>query len=87
MTQFASTLYPQKNPTNPILLEFRLIYHEKPPVFYEGYWQFAKIWLELLDEDPGMQEARNWGQLCQMVTIKQIKHARRVLERLARFSD
>ncbi|MBT2485778.1 MULTISPECIES: hypothetical protein [unclassified Microbacterium] len=23
MTQFASTLYPQTNPTNPILLEFR----------------------------------------------------------------
>lgn len=23
MTQFASTLYPQTNPTNPVLLEFR----------------------------------------------------------------
>lgn len=83
MTQFASSLYPQTNPTNPILLEFRSIYHETNPTIYQGYWELAEIWLELLDQDSAMSKTVNWGSLVDVVTWGQIHHARRVLERLA----
>lgn len=86
MTQFASTLYPQTNPTNPILLDFRSIYHETTPTVYQGYWELAEIWLELLDGDPAMLQTINWGALVDLVTDNQIDHARRVLTRLANLS-
>lgn len=85
MTQFASTLYPQTNPSNPILLDFRSIYNEAPSI-YEGYWQFAEIWLDLLGEDPAMVQSRNWGALVDIVTGNQIDHAKKVLTRLAALS-
>lgn len=73
----------QTNPTNPILDDFRSIYHETTPTIYQGYWELAEIWLELLDEDPAMVKSINWGALVDTVTGSQIDHARRVLNRLA----
>lgn len=75
---------PQHNPTNPILTEFRDIYHEKTPTIYQGYWELAEIWLELMDEDPFMREYRNWGRLVDIVERDHIHHARRVFEGLTR---
>lgn len=83
MSQFASTLYPQTNPSNPALLGFRSIYHEANPTIYQGYWELAEIWLELLDEDPAMIDDRNWGALVDIMTGNQIEHLKRVLTRLA----
>lgn len=76
MTQFASTLYPQTNPSNPILLEFREYVEEDRVdgtplsesiasilrVCHPTYWGY--------DEGP-----RGY-----------IEHARRVLTRLAALS-
>lgn len=75
---------PQHNPTNPILTEFRDIYHETTPTIYQGYWELAEIWLELMDEDPFMREYRNWGRLVDIVESDHIHHARRVFEGLTR---
>lgn len=75
---------PQHNPTNPILEEFRDIYHETTPTIYQGYWELAEIWLELMDEDPFMREYRNWGRLVDIAERDHIYHARRVFEGLTR---
>ena len=72
MTQFASTLYPQTNPTNPILLEFRLA----------GSWAtepyFALVHASL-------RRIAN-GRWDDFTTLPQRLHAIRVLERLAALS-
>lgn len=67
---------------NPILAEFRGIYHENEPVIYQGYWELAEIWLELLDEDPFMRKYINWGGLVDTAELLHIRHARKVFERL-----
>lgn len=68
--------------SNPILVDFRSIYHETTPTIYQGYWELAEIWLELLDLDPNMSEAINWGALAGQVDQGEIEHARSVFERL-----
>lgn len=72
MTQFASTLYPQTNPTNPILLEFRLA-GSCPPESY-----FARVHASL-------RRIAN-GRWDDFTTLPQRLHAIRVLERLANFT-
>lgn len=73
---------PQHNPTNPILTEFRAIYNETTPTIYQGYWELAEIWLELMDEDPFMRDPRNWGELVDIVEFDHYQHARKIFERL-----
>lgn len=68
--------------SNPILVDFRAIYNETTPTIYQGYWELAEIWLELLDIDPGMSESINWGALAGQVDAGEIRHARSVFERL-----
>lgn len=72
----------QHNPTNPVLTEFRAIYNETTPTIYQGYWELAEIWLELMDEDPYMRDPRNWGALVDIVEFEHYQHARKVFERL-----
>lgn len=86
MTQFASTQYPQTNPTNPILLDLRSIYVESHEPFGITVSELADSWVDLLDEDPGMVRRSFWGALVGVVSNPQIDHARRVLTRLASFS-
>ncbi|EYT61657.1 hypothetical protein [Microbacterium sp. UCD-TDU] len=72
MAQFASTLYPQTNPSNPILLKFRA----------SGGNQANLIWLQVLDRPwlyGAYGEDFTWS-------LAQIDHARRVLTRLAALS-
>jgi hypothetical protein len=72
VTQFASTLYPQTNPTNPILLQFHRFrvdeYFTRP--------RLAVLILRIFDDLPVVKEA----------TTAQQAHARRVLTRLAKFT-
>lgn len=83
MAQFASTLYPQTNPSNVILLELRSIYLGDHKPFNIKLSILAADWLYLLDRDPAMVQRSNWGALVDLVTGNQIDHARRVLTRLA----
>lgn len=71
MAQFASTLYPQTNPTNPILLEFR-----GRDWYYANIWDEAAWWLGSLEQYATEGHA----------SLSQVDHARRVLTRLASFS-
>ena len=70
MTQFASTLYPQTNPTNPILLKVRNMHPNHRELWVETFLAFPKpqrcVW-------PDWSMA-HWA------------HARRVLTRLAAFT-
>lgn len=68
MTQFASTLYPQTNPTNPILLEFREVVRD----YRDHEFPLAvSHWLRYVDG-----YTYGWSEA-------QKSHARRVLTRLA----
>lgn len=69
MTQFASTLYPQTNPTNPVLLEYR----DSGPVD-QGYF------------DQWLAQIRRPAWLPGEATPSQLRHAERVISRLASFS-
>jgi len=73
VTQFASTLYPQTNPTNPILLEFRNYIRSNPAVT-SGH--LASTWVV---RDLFFFEVRG-------VTFANRDHAIRVLTRLAKFT-
>lgn len=73
MTQFASTLYPQTNPTNPILLEFR-------SMVADGHDTAALAWV-LARNSVGGNLARFPGS-----TAKQHSHAVRVWKRLEALS-
>lgn len=72
MAQFASTLYPQTNPTNPILLEFR-----DASQFYNATERVVQIanYLHWIDNEFQLE----WAE-------KHKSHARRVLTRLASLS-
>lgn len=70
MTQFASTLYPQTNPTNPVLLKFRT--RDGIGAYPAGYWAHR---LHKGDLPLGIE-----------ATPAQTHHAALVLERLASFS-
>lgn len=72
MTQFASTLYPQTNPSNPILLEFR-----DASQFYKSSERIVQIanYLHWIDNEFQFE----WAE-------KHKAHARLVLERLASLS-
>ena len=84
MAQFASTLYPQTNPTNPVLSELRAINTE---IWGGGpIGENAACWVELIDSDPSMSRVSDWGALARNVTAAQRDHARRVLARMAAFS-
>lgn len=76
MTQFASTLYPQTNPTNPILCEYRF------------FNETAGLNPGMTRDTP--QEWLGYTERCyQVVTLldlQHVDHARRVLTRLASFS-
>lgn len=72
MTQFASTLYPQTNPTNPILLEFRR----------SAPWDIA----EAAAIEVGWLSGMRTAPVPATATYAQVDHARRVLTRLASFS-
>ena len=86
MTQFASSLYPQTNPTNPALLDLRSIYLEDHKPFGIKLSNLAEDWLDLLELDPHMIDPRKWGNLVDTMNGRQIKHLARVLERLAALS-
>lgn len=76
MTQFASTLYPQTNPSNPILLNFRGgdgKNGSRRPMYLRCHH-----WLEYLNS-PLMGA---W----EYATPVQVAHAKKVLTRLASFS-
>lgn len=70
MTQFASTLYPQTNPTNPILLAFRTVYRKEA----------AALMIH------GMAREIERGDWNEVTTTRQRLHAVRVLKRLAALS-
>jgi hypothetical protein len=72
MAQFASTLYPQTNPTNPILLEFRR----------SAPWDIQKD----AAREAGWLSGPNPWPIPKDATRAQVDHARRVLTRLASFS-
>lgn len=75
MTQFASTLYPQTNPTNPILLDFRDFGGSNPDLYLSE--------LDGRDGDAFLYGIpRQYGR----IASEQIIHARRVLNRLASLS-
>lgn len=72
MTQFASTLYPQNNPTNPILLSFRndLGMYETTQA---AAWDWLGYWELLLHRNVVFIRSSSL----------QVTHAFRVLTRLA----
>lgn len=72
MTQFASTLYPQTNPSNPILLELRM-WSGSQEAIESLLWHLGH-----LDQSPYMRLVDP--------NDAQIDHARRVLTRLANFT-
>lgn len=72
MTQFASTLYPKTNPTNPILLEVRTYHDGRMPLVGEVAKAFLKAWDRLFTVN--------------RATPAQRVHAHRVLTRLVSFS-
>lgn len=75
MSQFASTLYPQTNPTNPILLDFRDFGGSNPDLYLSE--------LDGRDGDTFLNGVpRRYGR----IASEQIIHARRVLTRLAAFA-
>jgi hypothetical protein len=72
MAQFASTLYPQTNPTNPILLALR------SDIYWEhGEWSPARL-LAWIDRESAVAG--------EGYSLSQIRHASRVLSRLAAFT-
>lgn len=76
MAQFASTLYPQTNPTNPLLHDFR-VFNEIADMNPGLLRDTPLEWLEYAERSYPL-----WSRLerCQLA------HARRVLTRLASFS-
>lgn len=72
MAQFASTLYPQTNPSNPILLSFK-----RDCDWYSSSSVAAKTWLD------NWNDLLTWGPSFVTASTTQIDHARRVLTRLA----
>lgn len=70
MTQFASTLYPQTNPSNPVLLRFRE---------HAANRDTARVASNFLSLGPVLLAFR-------FATPAQDAHARKVLTRLASFS-
>lgn len=77
MSQFASTLYPQTNPTNPILLDIR------------DNWRVGKSWSKLLDTFDYVRFAAGHYVTKEWVRVtddRQLDHAHRVLTRLASLS-
>lgn len=72
MTQFASTLYPQTNPTNPALLDFREIHAATG----NGLWADAYLFSSSLIED-------GYGKYVE----SQWLHAMDVLAKILAFSD
>ena len=76
MTQFASTLYPQTNPTNVILHEFR--FHKETAALNPGMTPDTPMeWLAY---------SERYQRLWNTFERSQLDHARRVLTRLADFS-
>ena len=75
MTQFASTLYPQTNPSNQILLAFRAERNYYPSVGAAAR-DWLSCWAALRAHDSTFRSA----------TLAQKHHALRVVRRLARFS-
>lgn len=73
MAQFASTLYPQTNPSNPILLSARGQLEKDIPLDY------------LIHTVTDGDMIRLW-RVNYSATPRQVHHARRVLTRLASFS-
>ena len=78
MTLFASTLYPQTNPTNPILLDIR---GHAPG--YERDWSKLLRHYNLVIHSAGQYYTQEWARV---TDEHQIDHARRVLARLAALS-
>ena len=73
MTQFASTLYPQTNPSNQVLLTFRDDFAS-----YSRSGNVSRYAREYL---------RYWGELAPKdATPSDVAHAKRVLTRLANLS-
>lgn len=72
MTQFASTLYPQTNPTNPILLDFRRWQTDE-------YFTRPRLATTILQVFDNLLVVRG-------STPSQQRHARLVLERMANLS-
>ena len=77
MAQFASTLYPQTNPTNPILLDIR--------VAYTAGYSFVKLAAVFSKHVyyRGCFVTTDWQRITDPA---QIDHARRILSRLAALS-
>lgn len=72
MTQFASTLYPQTNPTNPILMDIRDHYRGDWVTMHKHYEKFVGYIGHYVTKD-----------FMFIDDPQQIDHARRVLTRLA----
>lgn len=78
MTLFASTLYPQTNPSNAILLHLRERLEFQVDTHFPSTTQrLSRTMLTTLD--------KRWP-VVNYATSEQIDHARRVLTRLASFS-
>lgn len=75
MSQFASTLYPQTNPTNRSLLAFR-----DDCKHYSSASQAASTWLTYFED------LRTYGRSFSGATDAQNIHTHRVLTRLAALS-
>lgn len=75
MTQFASTLYPQTNPSNAVLLGFRTDCD-----CYRSSASAARAWLD------NWTDLTTYGPSFRAASDQQIAHANRVLARLAALS-
>ena len=72
MSQFASTLYPQTNPSNESLMAFR-----EDCKHYTAPAEAAVAWLRY------WEDLVQYGHTFQTASVARIEHTRRVLERLA----
>lgn len=80
MTQFASSLYPQTNPTNPVLSAHR-------SGLGDAYGLATLCGIQInLGGFPEWRDERSPCHVLTTVSAPQLRHARRVLSRLAALS-
>ncbi|MCK2034450.1 hypothetical protein [Microbacterium sp. KSW4-4] len=64
MSQFASMAYPQKNPANPILLEFRSVHAGTG----NDLWSDAVMFSSDLIEENSRHDAEHWSHAMSVLT-------------------
>ena len=69
---------------NPILVEFRRFCVEEWDIRPGQLRYYSGAWVDLIDEDPELEDPANWGDMRRCATPAQVAHARLVLDRLTR---